>query len=158
MDRLMRENSQPFVLHRDGERVGEVEGVKGQGKINFGPGVEVFVADWLEDVKARAWLHVTDVNHGKLANRVIIQVKYETRQQRPQPTQQFTFNAPAYGTAGGANTRPRHLCVCQCTLRVPPTSAVTWCPERDMSSTSRPQSPPYPSGSRVRLTSAPSRL
>ena len=80
MDRLMRENSQQFVMHRDGERVGEVAGVKsGESKtIIFGPDVEVYVGDWLEDVRARAWLHVMDVTHSKLANRVIIEVRYET--------------------------------------------------------------------------------
>lgn len=76
----MRKHSQPFVLHRDGERIGEVAGVKsgGQKKINFVGVVEVFVGDWLEDVRARSWLHVTDVTHGKLRNRVIVQAIYET--------------------------------------------------------------------------------
>ena len=60
---FLRKHSQPFVLYRDGERVGEVAGVKSaQHKVIDIPGdVEVFVGDWLEDRTARAWLHVTDV-------------------------------------------------------------------------------------------------
>lgn len=75
---FMRKHSQPFALHRDGERVGEVAGVKGKGKINFVGSPEVFVGDWLEDASARSWLHVTDVNRGKMSNRVIVQAVYET--------------------------------------------------------------------------------
>jgi hypothetical protein len=36
------------------------------------------VGDWLEDVRARTWLHVTDVAHSKLANYAFIDVSYET--------------------------------------------------------------------------------
>lgn len=67
------------MLHRDGERVGEVAGVKDEGKIDFVGAPEVFVGDWLEDTSARSWLHVTDINRGKLSSRVIVQAVYETR-------------------------------------------------------------------------------
>lgn len=33
MDRLFRENGQPFVVHRDRKRVGEIEGIKDQGTL-----------------------------------------------------------------------------------------------------------------------------
>ncbi len=79
-DSFMRRHSQPFVLHREGEPVGEISGVKsGESKvIHFGRGVEVFVGDWLEDVRARAWLHVTDATPGKLRSREFLRVSYET--------------------------------------------------------------------------------
>jgi hypothetical protein len=108
VDRLIRENRQPFVQLRGGERIGEVEGVKRSGqKINFGD-VEVFKGDWLEDVRARAWLYVTDVHRSKLRNRVVVQVTYETAaqeerrraEQEQRATQEFTFHAPAYGVFG----------------------------------------------------------
>jgi hypothetical protein len=63
---FVRKHSQPFMLCRDGERIGEVAGVKSSSKetIDFVSGVEVFVGDWLEDEGVRDWLHVTDVTHG----------------------------------------------------------------------------------------------
>ena len=77
---FLRKHSQPFVLYRDGERVGEVAGVKSaQHKVIDIPGdVEVFVGDWLEDRTARAWLHVTDVTQSKLGGSMITQLTYES--------------------------------------------------------------------------------
>jgi hypothetical protein len=96
MDRLFRENGQPFVVHRDRERVGEIEGIKDQGTLILeNPGVEVFVGDRLEDVRARAWLHVTDVTHNELTNHTIIQIQYETDQQLGSQ-QGFTFDQVIY--------------------------------------------------------------
>ena len=75
---FVQKHSQPFVLHRDGEPVGEVAGVKGDGRITFAGTPEVFVGDWLEDASARSWLHVTDVNRGKLGSRLVVSAAYET--------------------------------------------------------------------------------
>lgn len=75
---FVRKHSQPFVLHRDGEPVGEVAGAKGAGRITFAGAPEVFFGDWLEDASSRAWLHVTDVNRGKLGHRLIVSAAYET--------------------------------------------------------------------------------
>ena len=37
------------------------------------------MGDWLEDEGVKDWLHITDVTHGKLGSRTIVQARYETR-------------------------------------------------------------------------------
>lgn len=77
---LIRKHSQTFVLYRGGERIGEVAGAKDAGtkEITFVSGVEVLMGDWLEDKRACAWLHVTDVTHDKLGSWSFVQARYET--------------------------------------------------------------------------------
>mgnify|MGYP000182659324 CR=1 FL=1 len=77
---LIRKHSQPFVLYRGGEQIGEVAGAKDAGtkEITFVSGVEVLMGDWLEDKRACAWLHVTDVTHDKLGSWSFVQAMYET--------------------------------------------------------------------------------
>jgi hypothetical protein len=82
VDRFLSRDGQTFVIHRGGEEVGEVRGLKDgrRRSIVFRPDVEVLVGDWLEDRRAQNYLFVTDVDHAGGSSRLAhTSVRYETR-------------------------------------------------------------------------------
>src|SRR5688500_1169952 len=111
IDDFMRLGGENFRVEREGQEVSTAEGIRDKStkEIRFRPDADVRAEDWLvAETDRRYYVLETDFEQGFDHETLALVVSYQTETQHatasdqtpPQPTQQFTFHAPAYGIFG----------------------------------------------------------
>jgi hypothetical protein len=109
VDRFIRRYGEQFRVEREGREVSTAEGIRRKEDVQFRPNTDVRAGDWLvAETDRRYYVLETDFQPGTDGEPFVLVASYQTEAQHaeasdqtsPQPTQQFTFNAPAYGIFG----------------------------------------------------------